>query len=140
MMHRRPGGSTFVPSASTSVKASPVLPHPADTKFKMLSRRTVGDNRLQVPGGPTLRSVLNKSEGKGGKRAGDAEQDDDEFDYNEEFQDDEEGIAKIDDMADEEETKVLEVRFVCLVLCCVGSLSMVANFRLVGYRNESRRR
>lgn len=38
------------------------------------------------------------------------EQGDDEFDYDEEFQDDEEGIAKIDDLADEQETKELEVR------------------------------
>lgn len=38
------------------------------------------------------------------------EQSDDEFEFEEEFADDEEGIAKIDDMADEEETKELEER------------------------------
>jgi transcription initiation factor TFIIF subunit alpha len=43
------------------------------------------------------------------KREGGMDQDDDEFDYEEDFQDDEEGIAKIDDMADEQEVKELEV-------------------------------
>ncbi|KAK4701220.1 small nuclear ribonucleoprotein D1, partial [Phenoliferia sp. Uapishka_3] len=46
----------------------------------------------------------------GRKMGGNEDQGDDEFDYEEDFQDDEEGIAKIDDMADEEETKELEER------------------------------
>jgi len=46
--------------------------------------------------------------GRRGRGGGD-EQGDDEFDYEEDFQDDEEGIATIDDLADEAETKELEV-------------------------------
>ncbi|KAK4056226.1 transcription factor IIF subunit tfg1 [Microbotryomycetes sp. JL221] len=48
--------------------------------------------------------------GRKGRSGQDQEQEDDEFDFEEDFQDDEEGVAKIDDLADEEETKELEER------------------------------
>lgn len=46
---------------------------------------------------------------KSKSRDKDQEMEDDEFDYEEDFQDDEEGVATIDDLADEQETKDLEV-------------------------------
>lgn len=48
-----------------------------------------------------------RSKGKG--RENGQEMEDDEFDYEEDFQDDEEGVATVDDLADEQETKELEV-------------------------------
>lgn len=99
----------------------------------MLERSTVGTKPDPDDGGgdlddfdrPRIRTVISSTSGGGGgaaggsggvggrggpKRRGGQDQDDDEFDYEEDFQDDEEGIAKIDDLADEEETRELEVR------------------------------
>lgn len=92
----------------------------------MLDRSAVGtkpdpdDGDLDDLGRPRIRTVISSTSGGAGggssrgrrgprKRAG-QDQDDDEFDYEEDFQDDEEGIAKIDDLADEDETRELEVR------------------------------
>lgn len=98
----------------------------------MLERSTVGTKPDPDDGGgdlddlgrPRIRTVISSTSGGGGgaggggggggrggpRRRGGQDQDDDEFDYEEDFQDDEEGIAKIDDLADEEETRELEVR------------------------------
>lgn len=48
--------------------------------------------------------------GRGRSSAREVDQEEGEFDYDEEFADDEEGIAVVDDLADEQEAKELEVR------------------------------
>jgi len=74
-----------------------------------------GGDDEDVRGKPKIRTVISTNDGGGTRSGGRAkgrgggDQDDDEFDYEEDFQDDEEGIAKIDDLADEDETKELEV-------------------------------
>lgn len=97
-------------------------------RSRMLERSTVGTKAdpdaddLDAFGRPRIRTVISSTSGgqgggddhfrgrKGPKKRGGQDMDDDEFDYEEDFQDDEEGIAKIDDLADEEETRELEVR------------------------------
>ncbi|GAA5828952.1 hypothetical protein JCM11251_004077 [Rhodosporidiobolus azoricus] len=56
------------------------------------------------------RSKIKTVVSAGKRNAAGQHQDEDEFDYEEDFADDEEGIAKIDDLADEEEAKELEER------------------------------
>lgn len=76
--------------------------------------KTEGQSDDLRSGRPKIKFVISTSDGtrSGGRRKvrGGGDQDDDEFDYEEDFQDDEEGIAKIDDLADEDETKELEER------------------------------
>lgn len=76
--------------------AAPEAARRAGNRMKLVNKGAGGGN-----GDDELR-------GRRGRGAGD-EQGDDEFDYEEDFQDDEEGIATIDDLADEAETKELEV-------------------------------
>ena len=76
--------------------AAPETARKAGTRMKLVNKGSGGGN-----GDDELR-------GRRGRGGGD-EQGDDEFDYEEDFQDDEEGIATIDDLADEAETKELEV-------------------------------
>lgn len=87
---------------------------------RMIARSAAGikvDEDDDVRGRPKIKSVISTNDGNGTRSGGRAkgrgggDQDDDEFDYEEDFQDDEEGIAKIDDLADEDETKELEVSF-----------------------------
>lgn len=125
MMHRRPGGSaSTTPGSSATASSSskgkrPAVPVAASNIRSRLLDKSTSSARasvIHVPG--KLRSVISGTAGDYGddemrgrkvKREGGMDQDDDEFDYEEDFQDDEEGIAKIDDMADEQEVKELEV-------------------------------
>jgi transcription initiation factor TFIIF subunit alpha len=77
----------------------------------------------RTTGRPKMRTVVTASRqgddddelrgrSKGKSRDKDQEMEDDEFEYEEDFQDDEEGVATIDDLADEQETKELEVSLV----------------------------
>lgn len=81
-------------------------------------------------GRPRVRTVISAGGGEGGRGGGGGggggraqDQDADEFDYEEDFQDDEEGIAQIDDLADEDERKELEVRALSAGLSLPGVLS-----------------
>jgi transcription initiation factor TFIIF subunit alpha len=110
------------PPSSTTIKRE-TTPNAFSIRSRLLTKsessgRQAADSK--IVGRPKLRSVI-KSEGGGNgddelrgrssRRTEETEdQGDDEFDYEEDFQDDEEGIAKIDDLADEEETKALEDR------------------------------
>lgn len=158
IMHRRAnaaagtssGTSTPVPAPAPSskgkAKAAPAPP-PSNIRSRLLDKSVLSsarDARVKGPGRPMI-SVIKGSagengddemSGKKGKSSGrEMEQDDDEFDYEEDFQDDEEGIAKIDDLADEEETKELEVRSL------FGFEDQLAHgLTLSLRRNESRRR
>lgn len=116
---------TATPSAqpgAAAYKGKGRAPEPQSIRNRLLanSDRTVkqaaADRRRA---GPQMRSVIKGSgggdgddemRGRKGRGGGGDEQGDDEFDYEEDFQDDEEGTAMIDDLADEEETKELEVR------------------------------
>ncbi|CEQ39045.1 SPOSA6832_00531 [Sporobolomyces salmonicolor] len=123
IMHRRAappstsGSSTPQPSATVSASQPSVSA--AALRSRMMAKSAAGirvDGADDVRGRPRVRTVISTGDGgngaKGGKRRNrqEQEQGDDEFDYEEDFQDDEEGIAKIDDLADEEETKELEER------------------------------
>jgi transcription initiation factor TFIIF subunit alpha len=79
----------------------------------MMAKSAVGtrvDNTEANERGRSKIKTVVSAGGAGKKKRGGQDQDDDEFDYEEDFQDDEEGIAKIDDLADEAEAKELEVR------------------------------
>lgn len=131
-MHRR-----TAPLASTSTDSTtPTLPTgkgklkissktapapPSNIRSRILDKSVLSLPKLDA-GKPKFRSVIKGSSGgngddelRGRKSRGDGgrgqEQEDDEFDYEEDFQDDEEGIAKIDDLADEQETREVEVSF-----------------------------
>lgn len=128
MMHKKANASgSSTPSTSTPAPTSrrpskPVAP------AKNIRSRILDKSVLSLPARdaakPKFRSVIKgSSNGTGddelrGRKSGAGgrgqEQEDDEFDYEEDFQDDEEGIAKIDDLADEEETKEIEVRWFIL--------------------------
>jgi transcription initiation factor TFIIF subunit alpha len=136
IMHRRnapaSGSSTPVgPVASTSSSSKPRVkkeaapaPAAATIRSRLLDKSVLSARRASAPdraGRPKFKSVDVGGRGEdeddelsGRKTKGDGgrgqEQEHDEFDYEEDFQDDEEGIATIDDLADEEETKKLEVR------------------------------
>ncbi|SCV72546.1 BQ2448_4083 [Microbotryum intermedium] len=89
-------------------------------RSELSGRRAGSEYRSAAAGRPKLKSVDTGSRvendddelyrRKRGDEGRGQEQDDDEFDYDEEFQDDEEGVAKIDDLADEQETKELDER------------------------------
>lgn len=108
------GTSTPLPTGESSssrsgpqVKRESSVPSAGTIRSRLLDNSVKASRTPDVAGAPKMKSVI----GGGGRRSGDGqEQDFDEFDYEEDFQDDEEGIAKIDDLADEEETKELEVR------------------------------
>lgn len=117
------GGSQTTKKGKGKAKAAPP-PAPSNIRSRLLDKSVLSSARaapVKGPGRPMI-SVIKGSagengddqmSGKKGKTGGrEMEQDDDEFDYEEDFQDDEEGIAKIDDLADEEETKELEVGLV----------------------------
>ncbi|GAA6035047.1 hypothetical protein JCM8097_002160 [Rhodosporidiobolus ruineniae] len=120
IMHRRAappstsGSST--PQASGSNSNSGVSA--SALRSRMLNNSAVGtrvdasDGPPTANGGKRIKTVVSAGGSGGKKRRGGAgaDQEHDEFDYEEDFQDDEEGIAKIDDLADEEETKELEER------------------------------
>ncbi|KAG0665390.1 hypothetical protein C6P46_006837 [Rhodotorula mucilaginosa] len=129
-----PTSGSATPRAGPAGQASGGGPATASAlRSRMLERSTVGTKPDPDDGGgdlddfdrPRIRTVISSTSGGGGgaaggsggvggrggpKRRGGQDQDDDEFDYEEDFQDDEEGIAKIDDLADEEETRELEER------------------------------
>ncbi|GAA5857331.1 hypothetical protein JCM8547_002223 [Rhodosporidiobolus lusitaniae] len=119
IMHRRaaPASSSgsSTPRASTSGTNGSSAPSASALRSRMMANSAAG---VRVDGADDggdgrsrIRTVVKAGEALGGRqRRGGQEQDDDEFDYEEDFQDDEEGIAKIDDLADEEETKQLEER------------------------------
>lgn len=122
IMHRRAapapssGSSTPVPSSSTGANTNDGVSASA-LRSRMMANSSLGTgtSREGNAGPSKIRAVMKAGEQVGGKskkgRFGHGQEgDDDEFDYEEDFQDDEEGIAKIDDLADEEETKELEVR------------------------------
>ncbi|BGP19045.1 transcription factor IIF subunit tfg1 [Rhodosporidiobolus nylandii] len=91
-------------SANNAVSASAL-------RSRMMANSALG-SRLEPEeerGRSKIKTVVSAG-GGGKKKRGGQDQDDDEFDYEEDFQDDEEGIAKIDDLADEEEAKELEER------------------------------
>lgn len=102
---------------ANSRQAAAAAPTGANIRSRLLDKSVLSGRRVSNAGGGAgkLRTVNRSSGGNddelsGRRGKGGGEQGDDEFDYEEDFQDDEEGIAKIDDMADEEETKELEVR------------------------------
>jgi len=128
-MHRRiappPGAAAAGATASSSsgastprgAAASSSGPSASSLRSRMLANSAHGsrlDAADNAGGRPQVRTVISSGAGAGAGgsrgRGRAADQGDDEFDYEEDFQDDEEGIAKIDDLADEEETKELEVR------------------------------
>ncbi|GAA5867692.1 hypothetical protein JCM3774_003378 [Rhodotorula dairenensis] len=121
-----PASGSATPRAGTSGQTVATA---SSLRSRMLERSTVGTKPdpdggdLDDLGRPRIRTVISSTSGgaggggsdslrgrKGPRRRGGQDQDDDEFDYEEDFQDDEEGIAKIDDLADEEETRELEER------------------------------
>lgn len=125
MMHKKStasGSSTpssTTPAVPTRRTSKPIVP-PKNIRSRLLDKSV-----LSLPARdaakPKFRSVIKgSSNGTGddelrGRKSSSAggrgqEQEDDEFDYEEDFQDDEEGIARIDDLADEVETKEIEVR------------------------------
>lgn len=117
-MHKRTGVSTPTLAAAAAKSGKGGVPAP-DVRSRLLNRTEAVQRQVKVQeraDRPKMKTVV-----KGGgaqdmdgvrrkNRHGEGqEQDDDEFDYEEDFQDDEEGVAKIDDLADEEEAKELEV-------------------------------
>ncbi|GAA5910996.1 hypothetical protein JCM8208_003952 [Rhodotorula glutinis] len=129
VMHRRiappPGAAAAGATASSSsgastprgAAASSSAPSASSLRSRMLANSAQGsrlDAADRAGGRPQVRAVISSGPraGAGGSRGRGraADQGDDEFDYEEDFQDDEEGIAKIDDLADEDETKELEER------------------------------
>lgn len=131
VMHKRnnpSGSSTPKPDAAPSSKPSSSRPSASasasDTNSHIRSRlldKSLASSRPSpsVNRNSKFKSVISTTTsgegdddelGRRVKKEGGGEQGDDEFDYDEEFQDDEEGIARIDDLADEQETKELEVR------------------------------
>ncbi|BGP29429.1 transcription factor IIF subunit tfg1 [Rhodotorula toruloides] len=126
MMHRRAapasGSSTPQPSASTSGSngtGSGGAVSASALRARMMARSATGtradSSDIDERGRPRVRTVISAGgeggRGGGGARGGRAQdQDADEFDYEEDFQDDEEGIAQIDDLADDDERKELEER------------------------------
>ncbi|GAA6010935.1 hypothetical protein JCM11491_004608 [Sporobolomyces phaffii] len=131
-----PNAGSTESSAAASTSTAPTLTRTTTTaatssrppggrggnlRDRMIARSAVGikvdDDDADDHGKPRLKAVISATTGTGGGaraaargRGGGGDQDDDEFDYEEDFQDDEEGIAKIDDLADEDETKELEER------------------------------
>lgn len=124
------GASTPVPSSSKPAKplskaakaaAAAAPAPPANIRSRLLDKSVLSGRRTSTGAGGArkkLRSVIkgtsggnddDELSGRRGKEEG-GEQGDDEFEYDEDFQDDEEGVAKVNDMADEDETKELEVR------------------------------
>ncbi|KAK4046410.1 transcription factor IIF subunit tfg1 [Microbotryomycetes sp. JL201] len=111
-MHKRTGIAT--PSAGNAKPSKSAQPAP-DVRSRLLNRtesvqrQAKASERANQPKMTTVvkSGAAGAKTGKGGR---DQEQEDDEFDYEEDFQDDEEGVAKIDDLADEEDTKELEER------------------------------
>ncbi|KAM0746973.1 hypothetical protein T439DRAFT_383608 [Meredithblackwellia eburnea MCA 4105] len=139
MMHKRtnaaagksssaPGSGTATPvqqpSGSSKGKQTASNDSAASVRSRMLDKSALSGRRNvgEAGGGggalKKLRSVFKDSTGGYGddelgrrrRKSGGGEQGDDEFEFEEDFQDDEEGVAKIDDMADEQETKELEER------------------------------
>ncbi|SCZ92505.1 BZ3500_MvSof-1268-A1-R1_Chr5-2g07923 [Microbotryum saponariae] len=127
--HLPPGDDGGLPPLSTDIKPRikrETSAGPSTIRSRLLDkselsgRRAGSEARSAAAGRPKLRSVdtggraENDDDELYGRKRGDEgrgqDQDDDEFDYDEEFQDDEEGVAKIDDLADEQETKELEER------------------------------
>ncbi|GAA5884993.1 hypothetical protein JCM6882_007185 [Rhodosporidiobolus microsporus] len=117
IMHRRAapatssGSSTPRPAPSSSASGGGVSA--SSLRSRMVANaaagtRADGDDSAGDEGGRSKIKTVVAAGGKG--NAAGQHQDDDEFDYEEDFQDDEEGIAKIDDLADEEEAKELEER------------------------------
>ncbi|GAA5990655.1 hypothetical protein JCM10908_003173 [Rhodotorula pacifica] len=130
-MRRRAAPLSAPASGSATPRAGPSGQSTASAsalRSRMLERSTVGtkpdpdDGDVDDLGRPRIRTVISATSGgagggndnlrggRGPRKRGGQDQDDDEFDYEEDFQDDEEGIAKIDDLADEEETRELEER------------------------------
>lgn len=116
----------------------------------MMARSAAGikiDEDEDVRGKAKMKTVISTNDGTGTrsggrpKGRGGGDQDDDEFDYEEDFQDDEEGIAKIDDLADEEETKELEVSllsFLTVLLLATDSILFLCRRNVFEKRCELR--
>ncbi|KAM0792768.1 hypothetical protein ACM66B_002541 [Microbotryomycetes sp. NB124-2] len=112
-MHKRTGIAT--PSASNAKSNSKAQKAEPDVRSRLLTRTETVQRQAKASDRASQSRMTTVVKGggagaKNGKGGRDQEQDDDEFDFEEDFQDDEEGVAKIDDLADEEETKELEER------------------------------
>lgn len=120
MMQKRlpTAGVTPLPSSTShTIKRSntPILPGSNGIRSRLLDNIASNQARQQsLPVDSKFRTVVSaQAAGQSDSRrreSGRGEQSEDEFDFEEDFQDDEEGIARVDDLADEEAVKELEGR------------------------------